>query len=182
MERLERRSKKDQEKKSKNSKVVEITNKNSIKKDFFYAYDEEISAAGSPIQSPRDVFDVPISGTDSDSTGSSSSSSSTPQRVQNGGRSSGGGVVEGGHQWRNMIDALRIKSVRRFSSIPLLAASYEISRKNLRNKLARVRTDNDDENGFDCSLDLDGIPTKPTWRNFSYEDLVAATDNFNPGN
>jgi hypothetical protein len=80
-----------------------------------------------------------------------------------------------------MIEGLRFKSVRRFSTIPLLTASYETSRRNLRNKLARIRTGNeDDEIDFDGVIGLDGI-AKPSWRNFSYEDLAAATDNFNPG-
>ncbi|CAL5197186.1 unnamed protein product [Lathyrus oleraceus] len=157
MERLERRSKKDQEKKEKRTRnFVELI-------------------TGSPVPSPRCVFEVPIS--DSDSTGSENYNSS--QRTQQGGKLSPSGGGDG-HQWRNMIDALRFKSVRRFSTIPLLAASYEISRRSLRNKLARARG-NDDENDFDGSIDLEGI-TKPSWRNFSFEDLAAATDNFNPEN
>ena len=188
MERLERRSKRDQEKKEKrwrNSKFVELIN--NTKKEFVLAnghHNNDVSKPGSPIPSPRDVFEVPISDTNS----TESSNYGTPQRAQqqHGGKSplsspgGGGGGGEGGHQWRAMIDALRFKSVRRFSTIPLLAASYEISRRSLRNKLARIKTGNDDDD-IDGSIDLDGI-TKPTWRNFSYEDLVAATDNFNPEN
>lgn len=169
MERL--RNKRDQEKKEKRWRMVDMItgNNNNPKKEFGFANENNND---SPTASPRGVFEVPIS--DSDSTGSSNYS--------NGGKPSSPGGGDGGHQWKAMIDALRFKSVRRFSTIPLLAASYEISRKNLRNKLARKRTANDeDENFFDGAFDLDGI-TKPSWRNFSYEDLVAATDNFNPEN
>ncbi|MCI16060.1 receptor-like cytosolic serine/threonine-protein kinase RBK1-like, partial [Trifolium medium] len=120
---------------------------------------------------------------DCESTESSNynSCATTPQRApQHGGKTSSPREEGGYHyQWRNMIEGLRFKSVRRFSTIPLLATSYESSRRNLRNKLARIRTNEDDENDFDGAIDLDGI-TKPSWRNFSYEDLVAATDNFNP--
>jgi len=166
MERL--RNKRDQEKKEKRWRMVDMItgNNNNPKKEFGFANENNND---SPTASPRGVFEVPIS--DSDSTGSSIYSN-------NGGKPSS--PMEG-NQWKAMIDALRFKSARRFSTIPLLAASYEISRKNLRNKLARKRTANDeDENFFDGAFDLDGI-TKPSWRNFSYEDLVAATDNFNPG-
>lgn len=183
MEKSERRSKKDEKKeKKRNQKALELNgnnNKNLTKEKEYFgdtcSEDEYISASSSP----RGVFEVPISGTDSDSTGSSnySNTGSQGQRQNGGGR----GDVHGGQQWRSMIDALRFKSVRRFSTIPLLAASYEISRRNLRNKLARIRTaTEDDENDLDSALDLDGIPTKPSWRNFSYSDLVAATDDFNP--
>jgi len=170
MERL--RNKRDQEKKEKRWRMVDMItgNNNNPKKEFGFANENNNdSPTASP--SPTGVFEVPIS--DSDSTGSSNYS--------NGGKPSSPGGGDGGHQWKAMIDALRFKSVRRFSTIPLLAASYEISRKNLRNKLNRKRAANDeDENIFDGAFDLDGI-TKPSWRNFSYEDLVAATDNFNPG-
>lgn len=138
-------------------------------------------ACDDDVSSPRGVFEVPISGTDSDSSGSSNWSSWSP------GKSSPPGLPRpngkdgnGQQQWKAMIDVLRFKNVRRFSNIPLLAASYEISRKSLRKKLARMRNPGDDDDE-DCGIDLDGIPTKPSWRNFSYADLAAATDNFNPG-
>jgi len=46
--------------------------------------------------------------------------------------------------------------------------------------LARIRPANDDDD-LDVSIDFDGIPTKPSWKNFNYAELVAATDDFNPG-
>ncbi|XP_061370318.1 receptor-like cytosolic serine/threonine-protein kinase RBK1 [Gastrolobium bilobum] len=130
--------------------------------------------------SPRGVFEVPISGTYSDSTGSSNYNYSSglswmgPHKLH---------TKEGHHgqQWKTMIDTF--KSVRRFSNIPLLAASYEISRRSLRNKLARIRPANeDDDYNLDAAIDLDAIATKPSWKNFGYAELVAATDDFNPEN
>lgn len=167
MEKSERRSKREERKERRKNPKLEWTGGNRGK-GFHHSEDD---AVASP--SPRGVFEVPISGTDSDSTGSSNYGvTPPPQRPSH--------VREGGQQWKAMIEALKFKSVRRFSSIPLLAASYEMSRRSLRNKLARIRTAPvDDEN--DCEIDLDAIPTKASWKNFSYADLVAATDDFNPG-
>ncbi|TKY58726.1 Receptor cytosolic serine/threonine-protein kinase RBK1 [Spatholobus suberectus] len=156
--------------KKKNRKLDLALMMGSQKKDF--ACDDDVLA------SPRDVFGVPISGTDSDSTGSSAysgpgSPGMGPQRAQ--------GKEWQVQQWRAMIDALRFKSVRRFSTIPLLAASYEISKRSLRNKLARLRAGNYDDD-LDGAIGIDGIPTKPSWRNFSYADLAAATDDFSAEN
>lgn len=169
MERIERWR---EERRKRNTKVELTTggNNNNNRIREFAACDDDVLAS----PSPRGVFEVPVLGTDSDSTGSSN------YMMTQHGREAAGHV----QQWRAMIDALRFKSVRRFSTIPLLAASYEISRRSMRNKLARIRNgdDDDEENDYDGAIDLDGIPTKPSWRNFSYQDLVAATDNFNPGN
>ncbi|RDY13041.1 Receptor-like cytosolic serine/threonine-protein kinase RBK1, partial [Mucuna pruriens] len=173
MERIERRGKREEMKDKRKSRKIELTlmmGSQSQKKEL--VGDDDVLA------SPTDVLGVPISGTDSDSTGSSNYSGPEspglgPQRTQ--GR-------EGQNlQWKAMMDVLRLKSVRRFSTIPMLAASYEISRRSLRNKLARIRTANEDDD-LDGAIDIDGIATKPSWRNFTYDDLVAATDDFSPEN
>ncbi|KAL2344422.1 hypothetical protein Fmac_005707 [Flemingia macrophylla] len=165
MERSEKKWKREETREKKKNRKVDLTlmvgnrkEKEKEKKKENENEEEEVRVA-----SPRDVFGVP---TDTDSTGSSGGVS--PQR-----------------QWRAMIEALRIKSVRRFSTIPLLAASYEISRRSLRNKLARIRPANDEEEEDEfqnCAILIDGIPTKPSWRNFSYAHLAAATENFKPEN
>lgn len=79
-------------------------------------------------------------------------------------------------QWKNVIENIKKKSARSFSIIPLLTNNYEMSKKNLWRKLTK----------FYCSeagvVDIDGIPLpKPSWKNFSYSDLCAATDHFSPG-
>ncbi|KAF5738039.1 receptor-like cytosolic serine/threonine-protein kinase RBK1 isoform X1 [Tripterygium wilfordii] len=127
--------------------------------------------------SPRGVLEIPVLGSDSDHSSRSSGSCSSfstdkliPQTTV---------TAREGHglQWRNMIDTLKKKSMRRFSVIPLLT-NYEIIRKTSKRKLGRVQS-HDEETG----IDFEGIPlTKPSWRNFSCAELVAATDNFSADN
>lgn len=131
--------------------------------------------------SPRGVFEIPIVGTDSDQSESSSG---------DGGGEDGEGTLTvaekallpgallqevGGIPWKAMIGCIKKKSVWRFSTIPLLAASYEISRKNFKRKLARIRS-------ADEGITGDDIPfCKPSWRNYGFAELSAATNNFSPG-
>lgn len=130
--------------------------------------------------SPRGVFEIPIVGTDSDQSESSS-----------GGGGDGEGTLTvaekelipaallqdaGGIPWKTMIGCIKKKSVWRFSTIPLLAASYEISRRNFKRKLARIRS-------ADEGITSDDIPfCKPSWRNYGFSELSAATNNFSPEN
>ncbi|CAN1835905.1 Receptor-like cytosolic serine/threonine-protein kinase RBK1 [Linum perenne] len=78
-----------------------------------------------------------------------------------------------GNQWKSMFDTIKKKSVRRFSVIPLLTTYEVISKKNIMKKLSRIR------NTGDVVIDYDGTPVpKPSWRNFDYRELSAATDDF----
>ncbi|KAJ7953512.1 Receptor-like serine/threonine-protein kinase [Quillaja saponaria] len=125
--------------------------------------------------SPRGVLEIPVSGIDSDHTSSSSSSSSAEkssfaQRLL--------ARDSNGTQWKSVIDVIRKKSVRRFSNIPFLALTYEISRRNLRRKVARL---GGGEDSIDLG-DLDLPVTKPSWKNFDYQELAAATNNFSSEN
>jgi len=79
-----------------------------------------------------------------------------------------------GLQWNKMIESIKKKSMRRFSVIPLLA-SYELTRKNLRRKQPKLTPS---ESAFTCEA---FFMAKPSWRNFTYEELAVATDYFNPG-
>lgn len=123
--------------------------------------------------SPRGVLEIPVMNGDSDTSSSSSFSScstteksSTPKHESN---------REGyGLQWRNMIDTIKKKSARRFSIIPLLT-TYE-NRKNLRRRMAKLAVSEDEVQTASLSV------AKPSWRNFSFEELAAATDNFSPEN
>lgn len=128
--------------------------------------------------SPRCVLEIPISGTDSDHSRSSSSSSCSsgsteklvPERT---------GILResNGIQWKQMLDSFKKKSVRRFSVIPLISTYETIARKNLRRKLARI------QHSADVFIDCEGIMApKPSWRNFDYLELEAATDNFSSEN
>lgn len=117
--------------------------------------------------SPRGVLEIPILSVDSDHSSSSSCSSSSEKSFMQRALAR----ENNGLPWKNVIDSLKKRSTRRFSTIPLMA-SYELSKKNLRRKLARIRSADD---GIDCG----GIPIpKPSWRSFDYKELAAATDNF----
>lgn len=125
--------------------------------------------------SPRCVLEIPISGTDSDHSSSSSCSSGSteklvPERT---------GILResNGIQWKQILDSFKKKSARRFSVIPLISTYETIARKNLRRKLARI------QHSADVFIDCEGIMApKPSWRNFDYLELEAATDNFSSEN
>ena len=70
-----------------------------------------------------------------------------------------------------MIDVFKFKSVRKLTTIPLLAVGHEIMRKSLTKKLARIRSAEE-------SIEIGVIPTKPSWRDFDYAELAAAIDDF----
>ncbi|CAF1787864.1 hypothetical protein YC2023_120236 [Brassica napus] len=107
---------------------------------------------------------------DDESSSLSSPFSNTPNKIVS-------SSYHGGLQWNKMIESIKKKSIRRFTVIPLLA-SYELTRKNLRRKQPKLPFP-PSENGFPCERFF--MP-KPSWRNFTYEELVAATDDFNPEN
>ncbi|KAG5609156.1 hypothetical protein H5410_020437 [Solanum commersonii] len=119
--------------------------------------------------SPRGVLETPPLGlSDSDN----SSISSSDDRSSNFASSPSGELSQGVY-WKNIFDQIKRRSMRRLSSIPLLG--YEmILPKNIRRILSKNRSAEEEAN------DSDDIP-KPSWRNFSYGELVEATDSFSPG-
>lgn len=125
--------------------------------------------------SPRCVLEIPAMSSDSDNSSSSSSCSSCSPDKSSSPLSTTPTNVSSFHQWNKMIESIKKKSIRRFSVIPLLA-SYELTRKNMRRKQPKLSPCS--ENEFDCDQIL---VAKPSWRNFTFDELVAATDNFNPG-
>ncbi|KAK8510473.1 hypothetical protein V6N13_026662 [Hibiscus sabdariffa] len=120
--------------------------------------------------SPRCVLEIPVLGSDSDTSSCSSNSTSfSPKTKEN--------KDYYGFQWKNLIGNIKRKSARSFFLIPLLA-SYDISRKNLRrSKLAKLHASEEEAVG----VDFMAVP-KPSWKNFTYSDLATATDNFSPEN
>ncbi|KAK7309583.1 hypothetical protein RJT34_06432 [Clitoria ternatea] len=118
--------------------------------------------------SPRAILDAPVSGTESDNSGSSASSLCSPDKSP----SVTGKAGRENHvqQWMSMIDVFKFKPVKKLTAIPLLAASHDITRKNLK-KLVRIRSAED-------SIDFGAIQAKPSWRNFDYAELAAATNDF----
>ena len=125
--------------------------------------------------SPRAILEAPVSGTESDNSGSSSFILYSPENSPTADGKSDG---KEGHvqQWKSMIDVFKFKSVKKLTAIPLLvAASHELTKKGLNKKLARIRSAED-------SIDIDSIPTKPSWRNYGYAELAAATQDFSSEN
>ncbi|CAH8374971.1 unnamed protein product [Eruca vesicaria subsp. sativa] len=123
--------------------------------------------------SPRCVLEIQVTSSDSDN--SSSCSSCSPDKSLLSSPLSTTAAATNGRQWNKMIESIKKKSMRRFSVIPLLA-TYELTRKNMRRKQPKLSSSNATDNVFDCGQFL---VAKPSWRNFSYDELVAATDGFN---
>ncbi|KAL8194065.1 hypothetical protein R6Q57_026307 [Mikania cordata] len=160
-----------------NNKVIEIEDED----------DEEQS-------SPRGVLEITVSGSDSDnhsiasrclsSRGSSFNEKSTAIDGDTNSATGGDEDVDGGGaglistssvdqalRWRNLICNLKWKSFKRFSTAPLVAG-YELSKKSLMRRLGKHNND---------EVTIDGVNwvvPKPSWRNFTLEELAAATDNF----
>ncbi|CAH2073229.1 unnamed protein product [Thlaspi arvense] len=128
--------------------------------------------------SPRGVLRIAIMASDTDNTSSnysSCSSCSSEDKPFSNTRSKNVSSASHGLPWNKMIESIKKKSIRRFTVIPLLA-SYELTRKNLRRKQPKLSPS---ENGFSCE---GFFMAKPSWRNFTYEELAAATDDFDPEN
>lgn len=124
--------------------------------------------------SPRCVLEILATSSDSEN----SSSSSSPDKSLSSPLSTvTATATNNGRQWNKMIESIKKKSMRRFSVIPLLA-SYELTRKNMRRKQPKLSSSPSPDNVFDCGQFL---VAKPSWRNFTYDELVAATDGFNTG-
>ncbi|CAI9111441.1 OLC1v1011662C1 [Oldenlandia corymbosa var. corymbosa] len=131
--------------------------------------------------SPRGVFEIPVSGSSDSDHSSTERSSSFGSSSSSDEKSSsfihkacsfkdGQKVV----QWKTLFDTIKRRSVRRFSMVPLLAGGPDFGRKSTRRKLGRNRSS---EESLDCG---DMVIPKPSWRNFSFEELSQATDNFTP--
>ncbi|KAM3234758.1 receptor-like cytosolic serine/threonine-protein kinase RBK1 isoform X1 [Capsicum annuum] len=121
--------------------------------------------------SPRGVLEIPTLGSGS-SDSDNSSISSNDDRSRSFASSTSGDLSQSIY-WKNLLGQIKRRSMRRLSSIPMLG--YEmILPKNIRRMLSKNKTA--EEEATDC----DDIP-KPSWRNFSYVELVEATDNFSPG-
>ncbi|CAI0474300.1 unnamed protein product [Linum tenue] len=134
--------------------------------------------------SPICVLEVPISGgsdpdPDPDHTTSSTGSGSTRSESQPIDDVTDTEIdpSKDWNQWKSMFENIRKKSVRRFSVIPFITTYEVITKKNIKKKLSRVT------NPCDVVIDYDGFPVpKPSWRNFDFSELTAATDDFCPEN
>ncbi|KAL8251595.1 hypothetical protein R6Q59_035288 [Mikania micrantha] len=118
--------------------------------------------------SPRGVLEVSGSCSDSDN-----SSMLFGEKSQATGDGDGAEMVQSTVAWRNLIGNLKRKSLRRFSIGPLVAG-YELSKKGFMNKLGR-------NNSSDATINDCYMP-KPSWRNFTFQELAVATNGFCPDN
>lgn len=121
--------------------------------------------------SPRGILGVRVlgsSGSSSDNSSSSSCSCSITSSTQKVPRKKNLGLG-----WRNVINVLGIKTTSASSS-----ASVP-SNKPVKKALARIRSaDESESDQINSRVEFVG---KPSWRNFDYAELAAATDNFSPG-
>ncbi|CAJ1931272.1 unnamed protein product [Sphenostylis stenocarpa] len=122
--------------------------------------------------SPRAILETVVSETESENSGISESFNSVSSE-----KSPADSYMQ--QQWKSMVDVFKFKSVRKLTTIPLnipmFAVSHDMSRKGFTKKLARIRSAED-------NIDIGAIPSKPSWRNFDYEELVAATNDFSSEN
>ncbi|KAK1275117.1 Receptor-like cytosolic serine/threonine-protein kinase RBK1 [Acorus gramineus] len=112
----------------------------------------EPKTSGSDQSSPRGVLEIPI--LDSDSSISSRTSSEDDKPV----------VVIPKSQTQQWWSLLKKRSMRRMSTFPP-AEKARLSRQRLQRELAAR---------------FEQPPSKPSWRNFDYDELASATDNFSP--
>ncbi|OIW10622.1 hypothetical protein TanjilG_15994 [Lupinus angustifolius] len=130
--------------------------------------------------SPRGVLETPVSGTESDISGNSSSSGHSISPLSSPSSAAAEAQRVGGFdgympQWKTMFDVLTFKSVRKLTVFPMLSANHDVSKKGSTKKLARIRSAED-------TIDIGAVPMKPSWRNFDYAELAAATDDFSSEN
>ncbi|KAK6154149.1 hypothetical protein DH2020_013788 [Rehmannia glutinosa] len=128
--------------------------------------------------SPRGVLEIPISGSGSDSDLSSiDRSSSFGSEKSTVDRTGAWEVNYGTLHWKKLFGQIKKRSTMRFSTIPLLGGyGYDLSKKAFRRKL--LGRNHSAADAIDCG---DFVVPKPSWRNFSYEELKQATENFSSG-
>ncbi|KAJ0840399.1 putative protein kinase RLK-Pelle-RLCK-VI family [Helianthus annuus] len=145
--------------------------------------------------SPRGVLEIPLSGSDSDNSRSLSSRGSSfnekspeMETESDSATECGGDEEEGGRpglissssvaqdvRWRHLVCSLKWKSFKRFSTVPLVAG-YEMSRKSLMRRLGKHHVSEEMVDGVRWTV------PKPSWRNFTFDELSAATGGFSLDN
>ncbi|KAL8472242.1 hypothetical protein ACS0TY_029453 [Phlomoides rotata] len=113
--------------------------------------------------SPRGVWETPVSGSDSDH--SSLGRSSSFER----------GIAGdfGNLHWKKLFGQVKKPSVWKMSTISLLGGA-NTTKKALRKKIGRKSNSEEAIDGGDF------VMPKPSWRNFCYEELRQATNDFSP--
>ncbi|KAL8550193.1 hypothetical protein ACS0TY_008862 [Phlomoides rotata] len=149
------------------TKVGEEADEKIIKETTAEEEDDDIDES-----SPRGVLEIPITGSDSDMSTSFGSDKSAAER------GAAWEINYGTLHWKKLFGQIKRKSSMKFSTIPLLGGfGYDFSKKAFKKKqLGRNHSAGD---AIDCG---DFEMPKPSWRNFSYQELKIATDNFAPEN
>ncbi|KAM7529363.1 hypothetical protein LguiB_032773 [Lonicera macranthoides] len=139
--------------------------------------DDKVENKNEEIGSPRGVLEIPILTSESDQSSGGSTSeklSSPPAEEEKAATEGGGGGGYNGLAWKSLMDSFKWRPTKKFPTIPLLVGYEASMKRNLRRKLGRNRSG---EDSIDCG---DFVVPKPSWSNFRFKDLVAATDNFSP--
>lgn len=124
---------------------------------------------GSSSSSPRGVLEIPISGSYSDASSTADGEKSPVERGL------AWELSYGTLHWKKLFGQIKKKSPMKFSTIPLLGGyGYDLSKKAFKKRLGRNHSAGE---AIGCG---DIVMPKPSWRNFAYEELKLATDNFSP--
>ncbi|KAG0471547.1 hypothetical protein HPP92_016093 [Vanilla planifolia] len=136
--------------------------------------ESEENSDGSGQNSPRGVLETPISSVHSD--GGSCTDTSSLERT-----TTPDGTVLESHisQWRSLLGGLLLRKKRRImrlSTFPQAMRGFVLERKN------SVSSPVGEELSRDGQADLEIPMRRPSWRNFNYQELAAATNNFSHDN
>ena len=122
----------------------------------------EVSSPSSSPSSPRGVLEIPVTGGYSDGEGERAGTAWEHSYVT--------------LHWKKLFGQMKRRSPMKFSTIPLLGGyGYDLSKKAFKKRLGRNHSA-----GEAISCEDIAMP-KPSWRNFTSQQLNLATDNFSPG-
>ncbi|KAI7733068.1 hypothetical protein M8C21_033425 [Ambrosia artemisiifolia] len=169
----------DTEQSQETHKIIQIEDEEEDDDDDHKQHDES---------SPRGVFEILLSGSDSDnhstvsrslSSRGSSFNEKSPELEPDGDCATecgGNGLISSSSmaqdiRWRHLVCNLKWKSFKRFSTVPLVAG-YEMSRKSLMRRLGRHNVGKEMVDGVRWMV------RKPSWRNFTLDELSVATGGF----
>ncbi|KZV17642.1 hypothetical protein F511_23211 [Dorcoceras hygrometricum] len=127
--------------------------------------------------SPRGVLEIPISGSDSVNGSTTDRSSSFVSEKSSG---VSGELSFGNIHWNKLFSQIKKGSLKKFPIISLLGGhgyglGFDLTRKKMTRK--KIGSKIGEEDAIDSA---DFVMPKPSWRNFSYEELKQATENFSP--
>ncbi|XP_042011458.1 receptor-like cytosolic serine/threonine-protein kinase RBK1 isoform X2 [Salvia splendens] len=123
------------------------------------------SSSSSSSSSPRGVLEIPVTGGYSDGEGEKAGTAWAWEQSY------------GTLHWKKLFGQMKRRSPMKFSTIPLLGGyGYDLSKKAFKKRLGRNHSA-----GEAISCEDIAMP-KPSWRNFTSQQLNLATDNFTPDN